>query len=200
MEKTPVRLKLENQTSGPSVSNVGKQMSATLKDRLKRSRRSFTSPLNVVKRLKVDEDELPETWKKDTNSAGLADKGGEVDVSRNEAMKHHKDFLKTFGSEPPHPSHEVLQHREQLKKYVKEKAETLRRLRMVRMYRSKNDLAQLQGLIDKWRRCVQAVLYELQTELPTDARKASLSQLIDHFGLEDSILHFSRTEEDFTDS
>ncbi|XP_076829903.1 swi5-dependent recombination DNA repair protein 1 homolog isoform X2 [Brachyhypopomus gauderio] len=174
-------------------------MSATLKDRLKRSRRSFTSPLSVVKRLKVDEDELPHTLKKDTNHARPADKGGDQGI-RNEDMKDHKDFLNTFGSDPPHPSSEVLQHREQLKKDVKEKAETLRRLRMVKMYRSKNDLAQLQGLIDKWRRCAQAVLYELQTELPTDARKACLSQLIDHFGLEDRILHFNRTEEDFTNN
>lgn len=61
-----------------------------------------------------------------------------------------------------------------------------------------NDLAQLQTLIDKWRSCAQAALYELQSDAHTDGRKADLSELIDLFGLDDDILHFNRTEEEFT--
>lgn len=61
-----------------------------------------------------------------------------------------------------------------------------------------NDLTQLQALIDKWRSCAQAALYELQSEVSIDGGKASLSDLIDLFGLDDGILHFDRTEEDFT--
>lgn len=61
-----------------------------------------------------------------------------------------------------------------------------------------NDLTQLQTLVDKWRSCAQAALYELQSEVSIEGRKASLSELIDLFGLEDGILHFDRTEEDFT--
>ncbi|KAJ0067041.1 hypothetical protein NL108_007875, partial [Boleophthalmus pectinirostris] len=61
-----------------------------------------------------------------------------------------------------------------------------------------NNLTQLQSLIDKWRSCAQAALYELQSEVTQDGKKASLSELIDLFGLEDNILHFDRTEEDFT--
>lgn len=53
-------------------------------------------------------------------------------------------------------------------------------------------------LIDKWRSCAQAALYALQSDVPIDGQKASLSDLIDLFGLEDRILHFDRTEEDFT--
>lgn len=55
-------------------------------------------------------------------------------------------------------------------------------------------------LIDKWRSCSQSVLYELQRELPTEGKQTSLSQLIDNFGLDDKLLHFDRTEEEFTDT
>jgi len=55
-------------------------------------------------------------------------------------------------------------------------------------------------LIDKWRSCAQSVLYDLQSELPTEGKQTSLSQLIDNFGLDDKLLHFDRTEEEFTDT
>ncbi|XP_072534298.1 swi5-dependent recombination DNA repair protein 1 homolog [Salminus brasiliensis] len=203
MDKTPVRLTLEHQesVSGRSRSSVNKPMSAALKARLKRARPSFTSPLSVVKRLKIDDDDLPHNSKGETDQAGSTDEEAEIDVNRNETKRDLKDCMEKCGSGLSQASQsELLQLREKFKKDVKEKVETLRRLKMVKMYRKKNDLTQLQHLIDKWRRCAQAVLYELQTELPTEGRKASLSQLIDHFGLEDSILHFDRTEEDFTDS
>lgn len=63
---------------------------------------------------------------------------------------------------------------------------------------AQNDLTQLQILIDKWRSCAQAALYELQSEVAIAGRKADLSELIDLFGLDDSILCFDRAEEDFT--
>ncbi|KAL7889861.1 hypothetical protein AOLI_G00021190 [Acnodon oligacanthus] len=193
MDKTPERLSVEQQASVPSGSSEGKPMSAALKARLKRARPSFTSPLSVVKRLKIDDDELPQPLKEETDQTGPPEKEAEIDVNRNETMRDLKDPLQLSRSE-------LLHLREKLKKDARKKAETLRRLKMVKMFRTKNDLTQLQDLIDKWRHCAQAVLYELQTELPIDSRKASLSQLIDHFGLEDGILHFDRTEDDFTDS
>ncbi|KAI5614083.1 swi5-dependent recombination DNA repair protein 1-like [Silurus asotus] len=195
MDKTPQRNALENETPEPSGTSVGKPMSAALKDRLKRARRSFTSPLSVVKRLKIDEAEFPQASNQETT---LGDEAF-IDVNKNESRR--EDLLRSLGSDCSQLSQcDLLQLQEKLKKDIKEKSETLRRLKMVKMYRKKNDLKQLQGLIDKWRQCAQAALYELQTELPTDSQKASLSQLIDHFGLEDSILHFNRTEEEFTDS
>ncbi|GAA6105927.1 swi5-dependent recombination DNA repair protein 1 homolog [Tachysurus ichikawai] len=194
MDKTPLRKTLEDETPEQSCPSVGKPMSAALKDRLKRARRCFTPPLSVVKRLKIDEDEFPQASNKDTTPGDE----GVIDVNRNESGR---DCLKSLGSDCAQRSQcELLQLREKLKRDVKEKSETLRRLKMVKMYRKKNDLTHLQELTDKWRQCAQAALYELQTELPTDGQTPSLSQLIDHFGLEDSILHFNRTEEEFTDS
>ncbi|XP_015247279.1 PREDICTED: swi5-dependent recombination DNA repair protein 1 homolog [Cyprinodon variegatus] len=166
-------------------------LSASLRERLKRTRRSFISPLSVAKRLCVDNEEEEEDSKQ---------------VSADTSEIHSEDAHRTktmLGSEgqsaPPQPtqiSSEDLAL--QLRKEVKEKTETLRRLKMVKMYRSKNDLMQLQTLIDKWRSCAQAALYELQSEIPIEGRKAELSELVDLFGLDDSILRFDRAEGDFT--
>lgn len=107
-------------------------MSAALKDRLKRTRRSFTSPLSVVKRLKIDEDEVPQASNKET-TPGDEDV---IDVNRNETARG--DYLKSLVSDCAQRSQcELLQLREKLKKDVKEKSETLRRLKMVKMYRKK---------------------------------------------------------------
>lgn len=106
-------------------------MSAALKDRLKRARRSFTSPVSVVKRLKIEE-EFPQTSTKEMTPCD----GGVIDVNRNEDES--KDCLRSLGSDCPQRSQgELLQLREKLKKDIKEKSETLRRLKMVKMYRKK---------------------------------------------------------------
>ncbi|XP_014326421.1 swi5-dependent recombination DNA repair protein 1 homolog [Xiphophorus maculatus] len=168
-------------------------LSASLRERLKRTRRSFISPLSVAKRLCVDSEE--------EEDAPPAPAGSQetitvhtMDANRTE-VKLGSERLPSLAPQPSHMSSGDLAL--QLRKEVKEKTETLRRLKMVKMYRSKNDLTQLQTLIDKWRSCAQAALYELQSEFPIDGRKADLSELIDLFGLDDSILCFDRPEGDF---
>ncbi|XP_028278743.1 swi5-dependent recombination DNA repair protein 1 homolog [Parambassis ranga] len=169
------------------------KLSASLRERLKRSRRSFISPLSVAKRLCVDdlEEDGQQVSAETVNNLPVIAQS--VDVNRNETGSLSERFS---GPVPePTPSEDTVQ---QLRKEVKQKTETVRRLKMVKMYRSKNDLAQLQSLIDKWRSCAQAALYELQSNVPINGRKANLSELIDLFSLDDAILHFDRTEEDFT--
>uniref|UniRef100_A0AAZ1XT36 Swi5-dependent recombination DNA repair protein 1 homolog n=1 Tax=Oreochromis aureus TaxID=47969 RepID=A0AAZ1XT36_OREAU len=173
------------------------KLSASLRERLKRSRRSFISPLSVAKRLCVDDEENGQQVSADSqqpvnNPPVIL---GSVDVNRNEERAGSKTLSGPAPKSTQCPSGDFAQC---LRKEVKDKTETLRRLKMVKMYRSKNDLTHLQTLTDKWRHCAQAALYELQSEVPIDGRKASLSELIDLFNLDDSILHFDRTEEDFT--
>ncbi|KAM9345138.1 swi5-dependent recombination DNA repair protein 1 homolog [Symphorus nematophorus] len=202
MEITPKAVKLKPVESSPSEYKQEKhhqRLSSSLRERLKRSRRSFTSPLSVAKRLCVDEEvdgqQVSAGSQEAVNNPPVIIPN--VDVNRNEARSGSERFSGHI-PEPTHPpSKDLAQQRDQLRKEVKEKSETLRRLKMVQMYRSKNDLTQLQTLIDKWRSCAQAALYELQSEVSIDGGKASLSQLIDLFSLDDSILHFDRTEEDF---
>ncbi|XP_073691134.1 swi5-dependent recombination DNA repair protein 1 homolog [Garra rufa] len=202
METTPIKLTPANETtpntaqSSSSRSSAAKSMSSSLREKLKRSRHSFRSPLSVVKRLKIEEDNQPQTSQPgDTNHRVTDDRDPDTDVNRND-MKERRDCSHT--AEPAQK--ESIQQCEKLRKAVKEKTETLRRLKMAKMYRKKNDLTQLQRLVDKWRSCVQSVLCELQSELPTEGKQLSLSQLIDNFGLDDKLLHFDRTEEDFTDT
>ncbi|XP_041802987.1 swi5-dependent recombination DNA repair protein 1 homolog [Chelmon rostratus] len=177
------------------------KLSSSLRERLKRSRRSFTSPFSVAKRLCVDDEEengqqVSADSRETVNNPPLIIPN--VDVNRNEARSGSERFSGTIPQPTHHPSEDFAQQREQLRKEVKDKMETLRRLKMVQTYRSKNDLTRLQTLIDKWRSCAQAALYELQSDIPIHGGKASLSELIDLFGLDDGILHFDRTEEDFT--
>uniref|UniRef100_A0A4W5MZB1 Swi5-dependent recombination DNA repair protein 1 homolog n=1 Tax=Hucho hucho TaxID=62062 RepID=A0A4W5MZB1_9TELE len=202
---TPCYLK-SSPCESSSVQKPKQQMSSSLKERLKRSKRSFTSPVSVAKRLNIDDDQLPSTADKDTEHGAKTDRQKNIDINRNERTPSDCPETRRAGVTGPMPESaqptpkDLLQLLDQLKSEVKERTETLRRLKMVKMYRSKNDLTQLRVLIDKWRSCSQAALYELQSDLPIDGRKASISQLIDLFGLEDSILHFDRTEDDFTNA
>ncbi|XP_069548888.1 swi5-dependent recombination DNA repair protein 1 homolog [Brachyistius frenatus] len=209
MEITPKAGKLRSAYSSPCNSVESSpcdyieekhppKLSASLKERLKRSRRSFISPLSVAKRLCVDEAE--EDGQR--VSAGSAETVNNppiivhnVDVNRNEARSGSERFPGPVPEPKQDSSEDFAQH---LRKEVKDKTETVRRLKMVKMYRSKNDLTQLQTLVDKWRSCAQDALYELQSDVPVDGRKASLFELMDLFGLEDGILHFDRAEDDFT--
>lgn len=52
-------------------------------------------------------------------------------------------------------------------------------------------------LIKKWRSCSQLLLYELQSAMSEENKKLSLTQLIDHYGLDDKLLHYNRNEEEF---
>ncbi|KAL3971950.1 hypothetical protein ACER0C_025299 [Sarotherodon galilaeus] len=207
MEITPKAAKLQREYCSPCSSVESSpsdykekhqpKLSASLRERLKRSRRSFISPLSVAKRLCVDDEENGQQVSADSqqpvnNPPVIL---GSVDVNRNEERAGSKTLSGPAPKSTQCPSGDFAQR---LRKEVKDKTETLRRLKMVKMYRSKNDLTHLQTLIDKWRHCAQAALYELQSEVPIDGRKASLSELIDLFNLDDSILHFDRTEEDFT--
>ncbi|CAL8391170.1 unnamed protein product [Arctogadus glacialis] len=179
-------------------------LSASLKARLSRSRRSFTTPSSVAKRLCVDVDDEGE---ENDGLQVVADPSVIVTKTpghRYVAEKKIQVQSRTSGGlseaelAPPSPAG-GLTLKERLRRELRVKMDDLRRLNMVKVYRSKNDLAHLQALIDKWRGCSQAALYQLQTDLPLDGRKASLAQLIDHFGLEDKILHFDRLEDEFTD-
>nr|XP_025046672.1 swi5-dependent recombination DNA repair protein 1 homolog isoform X2 [Pelodiscus sinensis] len=192
-------------------------MSTTLKERLRKARRSFNSSFTVAKRLKVDIEEKDCTT---SEEGALLAKGScsrlqdncesleencAANISLNSPLQERHCYTAVQNS--PHAvvlgaglsQQELLEEKLRLLKQVQEKEELLRRLKLVKMYRSKNNLSELQSLITKWRRSTQLMLYELQSALSTDGKKLSLTLLIDNFGLEDKLLHYSRTEDDFTD-
>ncbi|KAM4775664.1 swi5-dependent recombination DNA repair protein 1 homolog [Cyanocitta cristata] len=201
----------------PQGTSSGKQqMSAALRERLRKTRRSFNASFTVAKRLKIDMEEkdsagadtgcLPET---STNCSTLQD--GSENLEGNSTG--HTCCKSPLQESDPCGSAEnlgvlqvdlgqqqSLEEKVKLVKQVQEKEELLRRLKLVKMYRSKNNLSELQALIAKWRSSTQMMLYELQSAFSADGKKVSLTQLIDTFGLEDQLLHYSRTEEDFVDA
>nr|XP_023698344.1 swi5-dependent recombination DNA repair protein 1 homolog [Paramormyrops kingsleyae] len=197
--------------AGASGYKTPKPMSASLRDRLKKSRRSFNASLSVAKRLKVDPEEdnrtdsagVKETENADMSNNELCERDHQTDITGNQtgkpATREGAPVSEVPGDGREPEQSDLLQLRDTLRREVREKTETLRRLKMAKMYRRKNDLTQVTGLIHKWRHCCQAVLYELQAALPVNGQKASLSQLLDHLGLEDHVLHFDRSEDDFRD-
>lgn len=86
--------------------------------------------------------------------------------------------------------------REELQRQVAEKEEISRKMKLVKMYRSKNDLDTLQGLIDKWREACQAAILRLYEKHPDP--KPSLGEFIDSCRLDKELVRFNEEEEEFT--
>lgn len=110
---------------------VLQSMSASLREKLKRTRHSFRSPLSVVKRLKIEDDTQPQTSQPgDSKYSVIDERETDTDVNRND-MKEQRDCS--------HHTAETdsIQQCEELRKAVKERSETLRRLKMAKMYRRK---------------------------------------------------------------
>ncbi|XP_069756519.1 swi5-dependent recombination DNA repair protein 1 homolog isoform X2 [Narcine bancroftii] len=208
-------------------------MSASLRERLKKTRRSFNAPFIVPKRLKIDCEGKGNASSVTNTELGIIQLAGETPADQSGVcMKKQSSCKKTVGLGPemnaevlhPGPSRaalrnawtpvksprlypmtlsavqqELLEEKDRLQREVQEKEELLRRLKMVQMYRAKNNLTELGSLIEKWRKSSQSLLYELQLVLSTDD-KPTLTQLIDSLAVEDRILHYDRLEEDFTDT
>uniref|UniRef100_A0A8D2AGA2 Swi5-dependent recombination DNA repair protein 1 homolog n=1 Tax=Sciurus vulgaris TaxID=55149 RepID=A0A8D2AGA2_SCIVU len=195
----------------PHTDNSPKQpTSATLKDKLKKTRLSFNSCCSVIKRLKVEKEENDQTISEKPASSKEENALESQESSKNKGSEseenaHSKNTknISACKSESldfviENPKQELNEEKAELMKQVQDKEELLRRLKLVKMYRSKNNLSQLELLISKWRNCSQLLLYELQSLMSEENKKLSLTQLIDHYGLDDQLLHYNRREEEFT--
>lgn len=94
----------------------------------------------MAKRLCVDEDEVngrqvSADSRETLNNSPLIIPS--VDVNRNEVGTGSEKFSGPIPEPTPPSKKDFAQHRDQLRKEVKDKTETLRRLKMVQMYRSK---------------------------------------------------------------
>ncbi|XP_008569716.1 PREDICTED: swi5-dependent recombination DNA repair protein 1 homolog [Galeopterus variegatus] len=205
----------------PHTNSSRKQpMSATLRERLRKTRSSFNFRYSVVKRLKIENEENDQSSSEkpsstEQNCLEFQESFKHID-SEFEESTYLKNTVKNInacesksldtGSCSALQSdfvNETLckeglnEEKAKLVKQVQEKEDLLRRLKLVKMYRSKSDLSQLQLLIRKWRSCSQLLLYELQSAMSEENKKLSLTQLIDHYGLDDKLLHYNRSEEEF---
>ncbi|XP_067909320.1 swi5-dependent recombination DNA repair protein 1 homolog [Heterodontus francisci] len=223
----------DGQTPAHSNTAAKTPMSASLRERLKKTRRSFNSPFILPKRLKIDcqgegggsadpgtdasNSQLPGeacsaqagvTTQTENLFNKLADEQPETGAE-GEGLGPHFAAIRNAQTPAKFPrvyplslipeQQQLLEEKVRLQREVSKKEELLRRLKMVQMYREKNNLAQLGSLIEKWRKSSQTLLYELQVALSTDS-KPTLTQLIDSLAVEDRLLHYNRLEEDFTDA
>ncbi|XP_006831542.1 PREDICTED: swi5-dependent recombination DNA repair protein 1 homolog [Chrysochloris asiatica] len=203
----------------PHTNSSRKQpMSAALRERLRKTRSSFPSCYSVVKRLKVEDEESdPIVAEKplsstEGNCLEYQENFKHVDNESEESTclkstfknisacesKSDSALQNNFVSENL-PKQGLQEVKANLVKQIQEKEDFLRRLKLVKMYRSKNDLSQIRLLIQKWRKCSQLLLYELQSALSAENKKRSLTELIDHYGLDDKLLLYNRREEEFID-
>ncbi|XP_036919890.1 swi5-dependent recombination DNA repair protein 1 homolog isoform X2 [Sturnira hondurensis] len=203
----------------PHTSSSRKPMSATLRERLRKTRSSFNSCYSVVKRLKVEAEENEQTFSERPSSTEASclefqDNFKHIDSELEENSYLRNTFKNINACESKSldtdscsclqndfdenlPKKGLNEEKAKLVRQIQEKEDLLRRLKLVKMYRSKNDLSQLQLLIKKWRSCSQLLLYELQSAMCEENKQLSLTQLIDHYGLDDKLLHYNRNEEEF---
>ncbi|XP_052227734.1 swi5-dependent recombination DNA repair protein 1 homolog isoform X2 [Dreissena polymorpha] len=162
---------------------------------------TFRTPVNVRSRssIKVKGNRLTFTDTQEAN-AGVSksetspddcDKGREknCDLEENSAVSSDVKPLEQCGLSAP-----VICSIEELERQIAEKEESLRKLNMVKMYRAKNNLEDLQSLIDKWRGVSQQSVTDLHASM-TDEPRPSLTRLIDHLGIDHDLLKF-RTDDD----
>lgn len=131
---------------------VFQPMSASLRDRLKKSRRSFNAPLSVAKRLKVDPEEdnrtdsaeVKETENADMSNNELCETDHKTCITGNQtgklATREGAPVSEVPGDGREPEQCDLLQLRDTLRREVREKTETLRRLKMAKMYRRKVEI------------------------------------------------------------
>ncbi|XP_033633499.1 swi5-dependent recombination DNA repair protein 1 homolog [Asterias rubens] len=83
-----------------------------------------------------------------------------------------------------------------LQRQVAIHTETLRKLKMVKMYRTKNNLSDLEVLIEKWRSACQTALMELHQRLPEP--RPTMGTLITDWKIDPDLLNFDPDGDSFT--
>ncbi|XP_068741040.1 swi5-dependent recombination DNA repair protein 1 homolog isoform X2 [Montipora capricornis] len=91
---------------------------------------------------------------------------------------------------------ELLSRRQRLLKTIQQKEDSLRKLRLVQMYRNKNDLSQLQALIDKWRAVSQDAAERLLDKIKADPLP-TMSQLLAKLQVSKELIQYSEEDEAF---
>ncbi|KAH9488514.1 Swi five-dependent recombination repair protein Sfr1 [Bulinus truncatus] len=90
----------------------------------------------------------------------------------------------------------LLKEKKHLESILKEKSETLRKLKMVKMYREKNNLEELQVLINTWREVSQFALVDLHNLLPDP--RPTLSELVSNMNIDTNLIQYNVDEECFS--
>ncbi|XP_056004643.1 swi5-dependent recombination DNA repair protein 1 homolog isoform X2 [Ostrea edulis] len=84
-----------------------------------------------------------------------------------------------------------------LQSLIKDREDTLRKLKLVQFYQHKHDQNKMEELIRKWHQVCQEGLVDLLQLMPEP--KPTLTELIDHLGIDHSMISFNKEDQSFTD-
>lgn len=182
--------------------------SSRLRERLKRNRHSFISPLlSNKKKPKLDKEEdnnpvsdegirgKPEFSQADSHHV-TQDLGASSSLSKMSNKKENEDERECHQDETSSCVELLLAEKKSLEAQLTRKRETLRKLRMVKTYHGKNDLQNLSQLTTQWREVAQEaaeVLLGYNTHQPCP----SMAQLLEHFHIDPELIHYSIQDETF---
>jgi hypothetical protein len=86
-----------------------------------------------------------------------------------------------------------------LKSEIKMKEEKLRKLKLVKMYRSKNNLDELDELVSKWRTASQLAAHELCNHMGTEGKRPTVRELLTHFQIDHDVIGYSEEDDEFVE-
>ena len=177
---------------------------------MKRTGAKFVSPLLSQKKAKLESSELTPTCSTATSDTPSSDGDGlRARLDFTESTLQHcersgvADKLSCTSSassvESAHVGMEQVQLLEEERRLVerlKERKEKLRKLKMVKMYRTKNDLKELQRLTSRWREVAQEAA-EILLDSSTHEPRPSMAQLLDYLHIDHELIQYSEQEESF---
>ena len=79
---------------------------------------------------------------------------------------------------------------------LKEREEKLRKLKLVKMYRTKNDLRELEKLTSKWRDVAQEAAEQLLGN-STHEPRPTMAQMLDYLHIDHELIRYSAQDESF---
>merc|ERR1712071_708409 len=90
---------------------------------------------------------------------------------------------------------------DELNKRINTKEDVVRKLKMVKLHRTKHDTAELDKLIQQWLQTSQKALQDLQEKLKensADPKDISMESLLKHMNIEPELVGYSVDDEIFT--
>lgn len=104
----------------------------------------------------------------------------------------------------PREDKEIHQKLQQVRARIREKEEVLRKLNMVKVYRTKRETQDLDIVTSQWLRVCQEALQDLRVKVrevrtqDTGEEELTLKSLIDNLGIDTQLIQLDETEDCFT--
>ncbi|XP_005096443.1 swi5-dependent recombination DNA repair protein 1 homolog [Aplysia californica] len=159
------------------------------------SKTQYSDSCDVGTSTHVLTDDLSKKVSTDTSSdSNCIDPSTSVPQSHSDVVEG--DHLQSDPSCQSEDMEELLAVKKTLQSDLLKQEECLRKLKMVKMYREKNNLTELQKLIDTWRDVSQRALTDLLELQPPP--QPHMSDLISHLQIDPEFIGYNKEEEGFS--